>query len=143
MKNFFDYEEESRIPKVETAIGKLRGWGYKATPQRIAVLRALAAEQHQSLEEIRARCPEIGLVTLYRTLGLLGELGIVRRLDLGDGARYELAEDHHHHMICESCGDISEFEECPLDPESLALDDSEFEVRSHSLEVYGRCAACR
>ena len=121
----------------------MRGAGYKATPQRTAVLRALIAEQHQSLEEIRARCPGVGLVTVYRALGLLTELGIARRLDLGDGARYELAEDHHHHLVCESCGEISEFEECPLDPESLALKNFEFEVRAHSLEVYGRCAGCR
>ncbi len=129
--------------KVEAAIGKIRGWGYKATPQRLAVLRALAAEQHQSMGELRRRCPRVGVVTMYRTLDLLTELGIVRRLDLGDGARYELAEDHHHHMICESCGDISEFEECPLDPERVSLTSSEFEVRSHSIEVYGRCAECR
>src|SRR5215216_1544470 len=121
----------------------MRGGGYKATPQRVAVLRALVQEQHQSLEEVRVRCPEVGLVTVYRALDLFGRLGIVRRLDLGDGARYELAEDHHHHMICESCGDISEFEECPLDPERLPLEHSEFEVRSHSLAVYGRCGECR
>lgn len=125
------------------AIGKMRGGGYKVTPQRVAVLRALAEEQHQSLEEVRARCSEVGLVTVYRTLGLFGELGIVRRLDLGDGARYELAEDHHHHMICESCGDISEFVECPLDPERLPDGGFGFEVRAHSIEVYGRCAGCR
>ena len=124
-------------------IGKMRGAGYKATPQRTAVLRALIAEQHQSLEEIRARCPEVGLVTVYRTLDLLNELGLVRRLDLGDGARYELAEDHHHHMICESCDDISEFDECPLDSTLLPVENSDFEIRSHSLEVYGRCAVCR
>ena len=125
------------------AIGKMRGAGYKATPQREAVLRALAAEQHQSLEEIRERCLEVGLVTVYRTLGLLSELGIARRLELGDGLRYELAENHHHHMICESCGDISEFEECPLDPELLPPASADFEVSAHSLEVYGRCGACR
>jgi Fur family ferric uptake transcriptional regulator len=124
-------------------IGKMRGAGYKATPQRTAVLRALIAEQHQSLEEIRARCLEVGLVTVYRTLDLLNELGLVRRLDLGDGARYELAEDHHHHMICESCDDISEFDECPLDSTLLPVENSDFEIRSHSLEVYGRCAVCR
>jgi Fur family ferric uptake transcriptional regulator len=128
---------------LRVAIGKMRGGGYKATPQRMAVLGALSEEQHQSLEEIHARCPEVGLVTVYRTLDLLGELGIVRRLDLGDGSRYELAEYHHHHMICESCGDISEFEECPLDPERLPSESANFEVRSHSLEVYGRCGACR
>ena len=126
---------------LSAAIGRMRGAGYKATPQRTAVLRALIAEQHQSLEEIRARCSEVGLVTVYRTLDLLGGLGIVRRLDLGDGARYELAENHHHHVICESCGDISEFEECPLDPGRLSFGNG-FEVRSHSIEVYGRCAAC-
>ncbi len=122
-------------------IAKIRGRGYKATPQRLAVLRALAAEQHQSVGEIRGRCPEVGLVTIYRTLELLSEIGAVRRLDLGDGPRYEMAEDHHHHLICESCGDVSEFEKCPLDLRRLkGLD---FEVNSHSLEIYGRCVVCR
>ena len=128
---------------LEAAIRRMRGRGYKATPQRLAVLRALSEEQHQSLEEIWVRCPEVGLVTVYRALDLLGGLGIVRRLDLGDGARYELARDHHHHMICESCGDISEFDECPLDPELLPPKSADFEIRAHSLEVYGRCGACR
>jgi Fur family transcriptional regulator, ferric uptake regulator len=122
-------------------IGKIRGRGYKATPQRLAVLGALAEEQHQSLEEIRGRCPEVGLVTVYRTLDLLSEIGAVRRLELGDGPRYELAEDHHHHLICESCGDVSEFEECPLDLRLLRNVD--FEISSHSLEIYGRCTVCR
>ncbi len=126
---------------METVVGKIRGHGYKATPQRLAVLAALGAEQHQRLEEIRARCPEVGLVTIYRTLDLLSEIGAVRRLDLGDGPRYELAEDHHHHLICESCGDVSEFERCPLDLGSLRGMD--FEVSSHTLEIYGRCGTCR
>ena len=129
--------------KAGATIGKMRGRGYKATPQRVAVLEALGAEQHQSMEEIKNRCPEVGLVTVYRTLDLLGELGLVRRLDLGDGPRYELAEDHHHHLICESCGEISEFEECPLNIERLSPESSGFEARSHSLEVYGWCVACR
>ena len=127
--------------RLEAVVGKIRGRGYKATPQRLAVLAALGAEQHQRLEEIRTRCPEVGLVTIYRTLDLLSEIGAVRRLDLGDGPRYELAEDHHHHLICESCGDVSEFERCPLDLGRLRGVD--FEVSSHTLEIYGRCAACR
>jgi Fur family transcriptional regulator, ferric uptake regulator len=122
-------------------VGRIRGLGYKATPQRLAVLRALAAEQHQSLGEIRARCPEVGLVTIYRTLDLLSEVGVVRRLELGGGPRYELAEDHHHHLICESCGAVSEFERCPLD--LWRLRGMDFEVSSHTLEIYGRCAKCR
>lgn len=92
--------------------------------------------------EIRQRCPEVGMVTVYRTLDLLTDLGIVRRMELGDGPRYELADDHHHHMVCESCGDISEFDLCPLDPNKSFLESPGFKVRSHSVEVYGRCAAC-
>ena len=128
--------------KIDEVAAKIRGRGYKATPQRLKIVRALATQQHQSMEELRRRCPQVGLVTMYRTLHLLSELGIVRRMDLGDGPRYELAEDHHHHLICESCGDISEFDECPLSSELVSLSSSEFEVRSHSVEVYGRCAAC-
>jgi Fur family ferric uptake transcriptional regulator len=127
----------------ETAVGKIRGCGYKATPQRMAVLAAVAAEQHQSLEDIRSRCPGVGLVTVYRALDLLSELGLVRRLDLGGGPRYELAEDHHHHLICEGCGEITEFERCPVDLQGLPQLGGDFEVRVHSLEVYGTCAACR
>jgi Fur family ferric uptake transcriptional regulator len=127
--------------RFEAAAGKMRGRGYKATPQRLAVLRSLAAQQHQSLEEIRAGCPGVGLVTVYRALDLFSSIGLVRRLDLGDGPRYELAEDHHHHLICESCGDISEFEACPVD--GGLLREMDFEVSSHSLEVYGRCGVCR
>lgn len=126
---------------VEQAIGKIRGRGYKATPQRVAVLEALAAEQHQSFDEVRRRCPQVGMVTVYRTMDLLTGLSLVQRMDLGDGPRYELAEGHHHHLICESCGTISEFEECPLDPGRMP--NGSFEVRSHSVEVYGCCAACK
>lgn len=131
------------IVELEGIIGKIRGRGYKATPQRVAVLEALRAEQHQSLERIRSRCPGVGLVTVYRTLDLLSELGLVRRLDLGDRPRYELAEDHHHHLICEDCGNVTEFEQCPLDLRLLPELGDGFEVRSHSLEVFGRCSSCR
>jgi len=129
--------------KFERAVGRIRGSGYKTTPQRLAILGAIAAEQHQSMEEIRDRCRGVGLVTVYRTLDLLSELGVVRRLDLGDGPRYEMAEDHHHHLICEGCGSVAEFEQCPLDPARLPRVWSDFDVRAHSLEVYGTCADCR
>jgi Fur family ferric uptake transcriptional regulator len=127
---------------LDAAAKRIRAGGYKATPQRLAVLEAVAAEQHQSLEGIRARCPGVGMVTVYRTLGLLSGLGLVRRLDLGAGPRYELAEDHHHHLICEGCGEITEFEQCPLDLRGLPGACGDFRVSAHSLEVYGTCSAC-
>jgi Fur family transcriptional regulator, ferric uptake regulator len=128
---------------IDAAVRRIRACGYKATPQRLAVLAAVAAEQHQSLEGIRARCPRVGMVTVYRTLGLLSGLGLVRRLDLGSGPRYELAEDHHHHLICEGCGKITEFEQCPLDLRGLPIAYDDFQVRAHSLEMYGTCSECR
>jgi Fur family ferric uptake transcriptional regulator len=128
--------------RLDAAVSQIRACGYKATPQRLAVLEAVAAEQHQSLEGIRARCPGVGMVTVYRTLGLLSGLGLVRRLDLGAGPRYELAEDHHHHLVCEGCGEITEFEQCPLDLRGLPAY-GDFEIRAHSLEVYGTCSDCR
>ena len=127
---------------LDAAIRQMRASGYKATPQRLAVLEALAAEQHQSLEGIRGRCPGVGMVTVYRTLGLLSGLGLVRRLDLGSGPRYELAEDHHHHLVCEGCGKVTEFEHCPLDLRGLSGASGDFRIRAHSLEVYGTCAEC-
>ena len=129
--------------RFEAAIAKMRGRGYKATPQRLAVLAAISAGQHQGLDEIRARCPEVGMVTVYRALDLFSGLGLVRRLDLGCGTRYELAEDHHHHLICEDCGAVTEFEWCPLDLQSLPRLGDDFEVRAHSVEVYGTCSECR
>ena len=126
----------------DAAIRQMRASGYKATPQRLAVLEALAAEQHQSLEGIRGRCPGVGMVTVYRTLGLLSGLGLVRRLDLGSGPRYELAEDHHHHLVCEGCGKVTEFEHCPLDLRGLSGASGDFRIRAHSLEVYGTCSEC-
>ena len=127
---------------LDAAIRQMRASGYKATPQRLAVLEALAAEQHQSLEGIRGRCPGVGMVTVYRTLGLLSGLGLVRRLDLGSGPRYELAEDHHHHLVCEGCGKVTEFEHCPLDLRGLSGASGNFRIRAHSLEVYGTCSEC-
>jgi Fur family ferric uptake transcriptional regulator len=72
----------------------LRDRGYNASPQRVEVLKALAAEPAQSILELRWRCPRVGLMTTYRNLDLFAELGLVRRLDLGDGLRYELADGH-------------------------------------------------
>src|SRR5215218_1735797 len=128
---------------LDAAFRRIRACGYKATPQRLAILEAIAAEQHQSLEGIRARCPGVGMVTVYRALDLLSGLGLVRRLDLGGDACYELAENHHHHLICEGCGDITEFEQCPVVLKAFAPAGGDSEVPAHSLEVNARCWACR
>ena len=80
------------------------------------------------------------ILTTPASFSILSEIAAVRRLDLGDGPRYELAGDHHH-LICESCGGVSEVERSPLDLRHQRGVD--FEISSHTLEIYGRCADCR
>jgi len=88
----------------------LRKSGYKLTPQRQAIVDTIISSvgNHLTVEElyalVRLKKPEIGLATVYRTVILMNELGLVSRLDLKDGsARYEMTrieENHtHHHLI--------------------------------------------
>lgn len=106
---------------------KLKETGFKITPQRRAIVEILLKHDHSHLssEEIydlvRVDCPEIGLATVYRTMQLLDEIGLISKLNLDDGCiRYEISlhkEDchNHHHLICKNCGKIMEAKEDLLD----------------------------
>jgi Fe2+ or Zn2+ uptake regulation protein len=122
--------------------------GHAWTRPRSAVLHVLLATPVPlKVEEIHERLPlwasgrDINLSSVYRTVHLLQGLGVVRRVQLGDGAgRYELAEgyrEHHHHFVCETCGRIEDVPRCPLEEVDLGI-----AVRSHHLELFGLCAAC-
>ncbi|MDD5081564.1 MAG: transcriptional repressor, partial [Candidatus Omnitrophica bacterium] len=100
--------------------GRVKGQGYKLTISRQAILEVLSkTSKHLSAEEIYNDVykiyPGAGLATVYRTLELLVELGLVHKFDFGDGrARYELIEGpegkkHHHHLICTKCGKIIDY----------------------------------
>jgi Fe2+ or Zn2+ uptake regulation protein len=127
----------------------MRAHGHRITPQRRAVLHALAALGcARSAEEVLARArydhPGLGLVTVYRTLEALVEEGLAQSIHLGDGrARYELTETgHHHHMICLSCGTVERLEGCLL-RRGARLRTGGFAVTGHRLELFGYCADCR
>lgn len=134
---------------------KLRECGYKFTGQRAAILDTLVqcSGQHVSTEElfnlVKAKHPEIGLATVYRTMILLDKLNLVHKLDFDDGfSRYELVkpnEDHrHHHLICNTCGCVSEVEEDLLDNlEEEILRKNGFLVKDHRVQFYGLCKKCR
>ncbi len=98
---------------------------------------------------VKAKHPEIGLATVYRTMVLLDKLNLVHKLDFDDGfSRYELVkpnEDHrHHHLICSSCGGVSEVEEDLLDNlEEEILRKNGFLVKDHRVQFYGLCKKCR
>ncbi|NLY54075.1 MAG: transcriptional repressor [Firmicutes bacterium] len=124
----------------------------RLTPQREAILRILLdnKSKHLTAEAIydhtRSTYPEIGLATVYRTLELFEDLGIVSGLDLGGGGRrYELSLDEdHHHVVCLDCGQIAEFNEDLLDGlQEVIACESGFLITHHSLRFFGYCSQCR
>jgi Fur family ferric uptake transcriptional regulator len=127
--------------------------GLKHSRQRERIAQTfLSMGGHVSVEEVVARVrredPRISVATVYRTMKLLAECGVaVPRQFGGDGqTRYEAAtgRPHHDHLICTSCGEIVEFANERIESlqETVARRHG-FEVQSHRLELYGRCARCR
>ncbi len=128
--------------------------GHKLTPQRWAIIAIFLMNQdrHLSADDVftalKETHPNNGIATVYRTLDLLEEIGVLKKLDFGDGrARYELAdaEDrHHHHLVCTSCGKILEFEDELLDSLHQAIETKTgFKIRDHVAKFYGLCAECQ
>ncbi len=128
---------------------QLRARGYRLTPQRQLVLEAVGELGHGTPDEIgaavRRTASGVNISTVYRTLELLEELGLVRHTHLGHGApTYSLASDDDHvHLVCRDCGDVAE-----ADPELLAgvaerlAAERGFTVDVGHFAVFGRCAAC-
>lgn len=136
----------------------LRGKGLKVTEQRLLMLEIIAAHpgEHLTAEEIfsyvKVVCPKIGLATVYRTIQLLNELGLIDRVNFDDGfVRYEMGSSpnhgqkhHHHHLICEKCGRVFAFQDDLLEEleERIAVTTGFFVV-NHKVKLYGYCKACR
>jgi Fe2+ or Zn2+ uptake regulation protein len=125
--------------------------GYKLTQPRRAVVRVLAAagmaltpaEIHQQAQTHYAHT---GLVTVYRTLDLLAECGAVRKLHQPDGCHsYALAsEGHAHHVICQSCQSVVEFDNCDLGALLTAVQRrTGYQISGHWLELFGLCPNCK
>ena len=104
-----------------------------------------------SSKDIFATLPrgDCDLATIYRSLHLLEEMGMVKRFDLGDGiARYELLEEgddgHHHHLVCTRCAGVVELEDCSMrELEERIAADNRFTAVTHRLEFFGICAECQ
>lgn len=129
----------------------ITGRRLKNTKQRdlIAAI-ALRAEGHIGVEEIfrvaRKKDPKVGFSTVYRTMKLLKDCGLVIERHFGDGVtRYEPLGDgeHHDHLICTSCGLIVEFEDDSIEErqDAVAIRHG-FVVQSHKHEIYGLCPRC-
>jgi Fur family peroxide stress response transcriptional regulator len=132
-------------------VDKLREMECRITPQRMAVLRILAAsEEHLSAEQIyeqvSADLPTTSLATVYKTLSLLEDMGEVLGLTLGNGVkRYDGARPYPHpHLVCTNCDAIVD-----LPPEALeeitqrAEKETGYEITGHRLVFYGVCPRCQ
>ena len=128
----------------------LKESGYKYTkPRRIITHVLLAATGHLSAPEIVDAVAEldasIGRMSVYRTLDLFTRLGVIRpAFQEGSIARYVIMVDgHHHHIICQECGKVIHFDQCPLDELTNFLEKTyNCEISGHLLEFFGRCEAC-
>jgi Fe2+ or Zn2+ uptake regulation protein len=137
----------------EVTAARLRADGQRYTSIRRAVVDVLAASEHPvSLPQLLERRRGLAQSSAYRNLAVLERAGVVHRIASTDGfARYELAEDlttHHHHLICSSCGSVSDFT-VPGDLEHTigkalgrAAARSNFTVEDHRLDLIGRCSSC-
>lgn len=140
--------------------GKFQGCGYRVTVGRQAILDILSkSEEHLSAEDIylkvHQKYPSVGLTTIYRTLDILSNLGMIYKLDFGDGrARYELAEGpeglhHHHHLVCTDCNKVIDYTDF-IDDELQLLKQTEkglsekynFKITNHVIQFYGLCDRC-
>jgi Fur family ferric uptake transcriptional regulator len=142
----------SEIEKLKIS---LKQKGYKLTPQRRAIVDIIIqnAGSHLTTEElydlVKTECPEIGLATVYRTVQLLEELGVVSKLDLNDGCyRYELVredENHqHHHLICSQCEKVIEVQGDLLEVLEHEIESKyDFKIKNHSVKFYGICSECK
>lgn len=129
----------------DTIILRCEAKGLRMTGQRRVIAHVLEDNaDHPDVEELYARAsemdPNISLATVYRTVKLFEEAGILDKLEFGDGrARYEDAErDHHDHLIDLNTGEVIEF----VNPEIEALQEKiaqklGYELRGHRLELYG------
>jgi Fur family peroxide stress response transcriptional regulator len=141
-----DQEIERRLEQFQTAA---KAAGIKLTHQRIEIFRAVASsEDHPSAEAVykavRQGLPTVSLDTVYRTLWLLMDLGLLTTLGpRQDSLRFDANLAHHHHYLCVRCGLVRDFESSELNALPIPNTVSRFgEVMSAHVEVRGVCASC-
>ncbi len=149
-KEFTEIGYEALLDKFKEII---RENSLKFTSQREAILQTLYENPEHFTSEnlyllLRQKYPDIniGIATVYRTLALLEENGLVSSISLGvQGKKFEIAnKPHHDHLICEVCGKIVEFENEKIEylQEEIAQENG-FALTSHLMQLYGVCRECQ
>ena len=132
------------------AAALLRQQGFKVTAQRLAVLRAVSGRPHLTaddlVEVVRADIGAISLRAVYDAVGVLADMGLVRRIQpAGSAARYEdRVGDNHHHLICRACGRMVDVDCAVGDtPCLVAADDAGYEIDEAEVIYWGHCPTCQ
>jgi Fur family transcriptional regulator, ferric uptake regulator len=131
----------------------LRDAGYRVGAARRAVVSVLARRDccltvPEIVDAVRAQGRKVGIASVYRVVDLLSEKQLVQKIDLGDGRahyeRVELAEEHHHHLVCNECGRVEPFADETLEAALRRVErDAGFAVASHDVLLRGACDDCR
>lgn len=120
--------------------------GYRTTAPRRAIIRILEGKGDGfTAEDISKELPGVGRATIFRTIKLLMEVGVVCRLNLVDGApRYSLSRvGHHHHTVCVRCGSVGEFRAATVERLMRGLGNNlPDEIVGHRIELYVVCEKC-
>ena len=148
--NSFHLQLEMRFTE-RKVVAILKQHSYKLTPQRQVVIQAIASNQNNLTpsaiyEKVHKEHPNIGLVTIYRTLEILAKLGLICELHAGGSCHsYTIsAPGHHHHLICANCGRVVDFTGCELEEMKQNLSkETGFRIDNHLLEFIGLCQACQ
>jgi len=143
-------EEPFAVADASQIIGQLTKEGHRLTTPRQAIIRMVAPRQdhfsaQEVWEDVKSRYRGIGRATVFRTLDLLTELGVLNRIHTGDGChRYTICETkHHHHLMCVSCGTVLPLEAAGIEGQIRKMAaDAGFDLLTHHLELVGRCASC-
>jgi len=138
---------------VETALARMRSEsGRSGGARRVVVeflgLQDCCASALEIHDAVRAGGSRVGIASVYRTLDGLAELGLVQRVDLGDGvSRFERADpqgEHHHHLVCGDCGKVEPFEDSALEKAIAGIAGGRgYDVAAHDVVLRGACGDCR
>jgi Fe2+ or Zn2+ uptake regulation protein len=137
----------------EHALGTLERSGHRSSAPRAAVVDALAqagcsVTAREIADLLRQRHTNVGVASIYRALELLERLKLVQRFEVGDGTgRYEPAYpdgEHHHHLVCDVCGNVTAFEDEDLERAIHKLAHRvDFEIGAHDVTLRGECPTCQ
>ena len=135
------------------ALRRLSDAGHRSSAPRTAVIEALAelgcgVTAREIDDHLRDTGARAGLASIYRSLELLHRNRLVSRIDVGEGVvRYEALHpsgEHHHHIVCDTCGKVSAFEDDGLERAIRKLSGrTEFDVSGHDVTLRGECPECK